>query len=101
MINNVESSKKEIENLRNEIIKLKAFLVEINQKSTVLPDVSAPRDDQPVGETPTATHAPIAPSNDLNASIASVEEFIDDIYLDPKASSSAQLKCQDLTIQLT
>ena len=99
--NNIESNKKEIENLRNEIIKLKSFLIEINQKSTTLPDASVPSDDQPVEETPTATDDSVTPNNDLNASIATVEEFIDDIYSDPKASSSAHLNCQDLTIQLT
>ena len=101
VVKSVESSKKEIENLRNEIVKLETFLVEINQKSTVLPDVSAPRDDQPIEETETATDDPVPPSNDGNASIASVEEFIDEIYIDPKPSSSAQLNCKDLTIQLT
>ena len=101
MTNNIESNKKEIENLRNEIIKLKSFLIEINQKSTTLPDASVPSDDQPVEETPTATDDSVTPNNDLNASIATVEEFIDDIYSDPKASSSAHLNCQDLTILLT
>ena len=86
-----------MENLSNEIMKMKTLLVE---RSTVLPDVSVPRDEQASEETETATFDHVTPSNDVNASLASVEEFINDIDMDPEPSSSAQLNYQDLTIQL-
>ena len=91
MINSVESSKKEIRNLRNEIMKMEAFLVEINLKSTVLPDVSAHIDDQPIEDKETTSDDHVPPSNDESASIASVEEFFDEIYINLKPFSSAQL----------
>ena len=90
---------KEIKNLWKEIIKLKAFLVETKHKSSVLPD-PCPSHNQTEAVTEAAIDDPIPPSTDDNASIASVEEFIDDIYIDPRPSSSLQLNCQDLTIQL-